>query len=71
MLLYSTVYPFDDYRYMSHCPKNILNPRIKTEPVTVGTDITVYSMSCFCFAYIWPMETSHTRTSIPLPLLQP
>ena len=27
---------------LSHCPKNYLNLRIKTEPVTAGADATVY-----------------------------
>ena len=31
----------------AHCPKNSLNLRIKTGPVTAGADATVYSMSGF------------------------
>ena len=30
------------YMVLVHCPKNILNLGIETEPVTVGADATIY-----------------------------
>ena len=48
-----------------HCPKNKMNLRIKTEPVTVGADATVCSMSGFC------LHTETIHILVPLQLLQP
>ena len=35
--------PIIDQYWMAHCPKNNLNLGIKTDPVTYGSDATVYS----------------------------
>ena len=47
------IMPIIDQYWMAHCPKNNLNLGIKTEPVTYGSDATVYSRSC-----LWDTHTS-------------
>ena len=64
------IMPIIDQYWMAHCPKNNLNLGIKTEPVTYGSDATVYSRSCLMLmGYTYEYCTRYTY--VPLHALQP